>query len=302
MINFRYHVVSLAAVFLALATGIVLGSTVIDQGFTKRLQDQANSLDNRLGALQKQNDTLTQQQSLWDSFAQTTLLPLMKDRLRGRSAVLLTEAGVDPKLPDSVSQVLTDAGATVAGRVALTTKWSLADDTARQQLALAVGVRDTTTNVVLQTSADRLASRLAEAADPTVAGDMLTGLASAGFLTVDAAGPGAFPPAGSIVVLIPTGTKDARPSQSQFFVPLVRNLALERSVVVAEPLASPDSLADRVRGDPSLRVEVSTVDDADLVLGRIALISAIRSLVTGNGAVHYGTRRSASSLVPATLS
>ena len=31
MINFRFHVVSIVAVFLALALGVVMGSTVVDR-------------------------------------------------------------------------------------------------------------------------------------------------------------------------------------------------------------------------------------------------------------------------------
>ena len=41
MINFRFHVVSLIAIFLALALGVVIGAGVIDRGVV-------DALDNRL--------------------------------------------------------------------------------------------------------------------------------------------------------------------------------------------------------------------------------------------------------------
>ena len=49
MINFRYHVVSLTAVFLALAVGLVLGSTVLNGPMLDALENRVNNLgrDNR---------------------------------------------------------------------------------------------------------------------------------------------------------------------------------------------------------------------------------------------------------------
>ena len=44
MINFRFHLVSLIAVFLALGLGILVGSTVVDQGIVNRLDSEINSV------------------------------------------------------------------------------------------------------------------------------------------------------------------------------------------------------------------------------------------------------------------
>ncbi|MBV9664035.1 MAG: copper transporter, partial [Actinobacteria bacterium] len=44
MINFRYHLVSLTAVFLALAIGIAMGATVVDQATVKLLRSQLESV------------------------------------------------------------------------------------------------------------------------------------------------------------------------------------------------------------------------------------------------------------------
>ena len=49
MINFRYHIVSLIAVFLALAIGVIMGSAVIDRAIVNRLEDQQTSLERRIG-------------------------------------------------------------------------------------------------------------------------------------------------------------------------------------------------------------------------------------------------------------
>src|SRR5579862_9914797 len=48
MINFRFHLVSLIAVFLALGLGILVGSTVVDQKIV-------NTLDNEIKNARKEN-------------------------------------------------------------------------------------------------------------------------------------------------------------------------------------------------------------------------------------------------------
>ena len=68
MINFRFHLVSLIAVFLALGLGILVGSTVIDQGIVDRLdtRDQQRPQGEQARArptskqLAKQNQQLQQ--------------------------------------------------------------------------------------------------------------------------------------------------------------------------------------------------------------------------------------------------
>ena len=42
MINLRYHIVSVVAVFLALGIGLALGSTFVDSILVNELEDQVN--------------------------------------------------------------------------------------------------------------------------------------------------------------------------------------------------------------------------------------------------------------------
>jgi len=44
MINFRFHLVSLIAVFLALGLGILVGPSVVDQVIVDRLQREISSI------------------------------------------------------------------------------------------------------------------------------------------------------------------------------------------------------------------------------------------------------------------
>ena len=67
MINFRYHLISIVAVFLALGIGIVMGSTVIDRAIVDGLQNridtaEKNSIERKVenerlrDAVQKQDE------------------------------------------------------------------------------------------------------------------------------------------------------------------------------------------------------------------------------------------------------
>lgn len=58
MINFRYHVVSLVAVFLALAVGIVMGSTVIDRAIVDGLRNRIDTANKNTEEKRAENDQL----------------------------------------------------------------------------------------------------------------------------------------------------------------------------------------------------------------------------------------------------
>ena len=58
MINFRYHIISIVAVFLALAVGVVMGSAVIDKAVVQTLEDQQAAIDRRVDQVILENDQL----------------------------------------------------------------------------------------------------------------------------------------------------------------------------------------------------------------------------------------------------
>src|SRR6266536_3494272 len=61
MIDFRYHLVSIVAVFLALAIGIVLGTTALNGPITSRLRSLETSLRSEADSLRTQKGQLQQQ-------------------------------------------------------------------------------------------------------------------------------------------------------------------------------------------------------------------------------------------------
>ena len=59
MINFRFHVVSLIAIFLALALGVVIGAGVIDRGVVDTLNSRLDRVEAKSDRIQSENDKLS---------------------------------------------------------------------------------------------------------------------------------------------------------------------------------------------------------------------------------------------------
>jgi hypothetical protein len=114
--DLRYHVASLAAVFLALIIGILVGVGITRGGFVSSAE--RGVLNSQIAALKDQRDAarerLTQveeeEQANLD-YVQATYPALMADRLRDKKIVLVSIGAMDPAVRSHVIQALQDAGA-----------------------------------------------------------------------------------------------------------------------------------------------------------------------------------------------
>jgi hypothetical protein len=157
MINFRFHLVSLIAVFLALGLGILVGSTVIDQGIVNRLDSEINNVRNENSARAATNRQLAKQNSQLQQFV-NLLAPYAADaRLDGQSIALIAERGVSGDVIKQTEHALQQAGADVPAVLWLNDPWRL--DSASRVLALESalnvrgtmpGLRDTALNLLVR--------------------------------------------------------------------------------------------------------------------------------------------------------
>lgn len=123
MIDFRYHLVSIISIFLALAVGIVLGAGPLQSNLGSTLGDQVVALRSEKQAL---NDKLTQANKLvaaGDEFATGVTPRLVSGRLTGHGVVLVVLPAAESNLVDSVTSVLNESGAELRGTVTLTPEW-----------------------------------------------------------------------------------------------------------------------------------------------------------------------------------
>ncbi|MFC7572173.1 copper transporter [Klenkia terrae] len=125
MIDFRYHLVSLIAVFLAVALGIVIGTTALNGGLLDNLQTQVSGLQEDKRSLEDTNQGLQAQLDSTGGFAEEVGPALVAGTLTGRSVLLLVgNEDVDTDAVDEVTSLLGDAGATVTGTLRLNPAYS----------------------------------------------------------------------------------------------------------------------------------------------------------------------------------
>lgn len=109
----RYHAASLAAVFIALAIGILIGAALgsdVLQGTAKDLENSLSSdLDDTRAALSASEDELAAERD----FEQRVYPAIVGDRLRGKKIALITLGDLDSALRDDVNAALGPTGGRV---------------------------------------------------------------------------------------------------------------------------------------------------------------------------------------------
>ncbi|HEX2300425.1 MAG TPA: copper transporter, partial [Pseudonocardiaceae bacterium] len=141
---------SLTAVFLALAIGVVLGSTAISDRLLSGLGSDRDELRRQVSELRAEDHALRARLAAADSFGQAVGPRAVRDALRGRSVVVLITADADPADREALTDLLGQAGAAVTGEVQLTDAFT--DPDRAEQLSelsarlLPVGARLPTTS------------------------------------------------------------------------------------------------------------------------------------------------------------
>jgi Copper transport outer membrane protein, MctB len=135
VIDFRYHVVSIVAVFLALAIGIVLGSTEL-QGPTYNLLNQTTGkLQSELNQVTGQRNTAQAQANLGESYAQAVEPVVLHNLLAGQRLLIVSEPGAPASVVSGITNAAEQfAGATVTGEIALQPKFFDTSDTTQAYL------------------------------------------------------------------------------------------------------------------------------------------------------------------------
>ncbi|HAS13454.1 MAG TPA: hypothetical protein DCS55_23575, partial [Acidimicrobiaceae bacterium] len=138
MINLRYHIVSLTAVFLAIGIGLTLGSTFLDRATVENLNGQLENLETRLGDRDEQiellEDELAEAEALQSALDEQGA-GLLAGRLDAVPVVVMASAGVDDADVDGAVESLQAAGADVLGEWWLTERLLLAEEADIDDLA-----------------------------------------------------------------------------------------------------------------------------------------------------------------------
>ncbi len=168
MINLRYHIVSITAVFLALGIGLALGGTFLDRYTVDQLERNISSVEARIAEIRAENERLT---SSVDS-ARERDRALVDSAVPGLFGELLTDVpvlvvaadGVDEGSLGALQRALTASGADFDGVLTLSDGLALEDADEAAELAEALGADEQDADEVRRFVVDELAAALGDRA------------------------------------------------------------------------------------------------------------------------------------------
>ncbi len=311
MISFRYHIITIVAIFLAVGLGLLVGNTVVQPSLVKDLERRTDELRadltdvrGEVTALHSEVDGLKRSGDIMSQLDDSGLVDV--------PVVVVTYDGVDGAALSEARRVLDDAGADTVAVLSVTDRMAATDDPTRQDLAEIVGVPSEASAETVQTAAAAaLAERLADGAskiEPSSTSDVLDALLTGNFVV---APPGAPTIAesdltriggrGQVVVVISGGEDEPSVDPETFMVPLVQGL-LRRGITVAagESASTQYPFVGPIRADGALAdgTRLVTVDDVDYPIGAAALALGLERLLTLGEGGHYGIREDATSPIP----
>jgi hypothetical protein len=309
VINLRYHIVSLVAVFLALGLGIVMGTTVISRVTVDALNDRLDTVQRSQGAIRDENGRLKTQVDQGQDFAVATRDQLLRGHLRNVPVLVVAVAGVDRRPVDELRQALVGAQANLEGTIWFTSKMRLNSDGDVRALATALDLPVGSPDAVRRQALAKVAAARETA---TAEASPLAALQIAGFITYEApplptsTTSTSTPPTLAALPLANTrylvvSGAGAEVGDDVVAVPLVQAYAQASGRVVAvESGVDTDGgravFVGLLRGD-SLAARMSTVDNIESPMGQTAAVLALEDLGVPRFG-HYGVGRGAQRVLP----
>ncbi len=300
MIDFRYHLVSLIAVFLAVALGIIIGTTALNEPILADIEGQVADLEQDKRSLEDQTQQLQAQLNTAQVFDQAVAPALVDGTLADASVLLVVvNEEIAPETVESVATLVADADGTVAGQITLLPAYSDPSTEAALEGYVTGGGLPSGVQLPEADDAGQLVGALLAQVlmippggpepDAAAISSVLAGLSALDVLSQDS---DSVAPADYAIVLA-TGafTGDDAAERTGTLVDLVSALdAAGSGAVVAGDAASAaeTGLVGVIRDDPALSAAISTVDNVGTTAGQISAVLALGQESEGTSG-KYGT-------------
>lgn len=310
MISLRQHAFSLAAVFLALAVGVVLGSGFLSDTLLSSLRDEKRDLTQQITGLNDQKNVLNEKLSAANNFDTQMAGRIVHDALGAKSVVVFRTPDAKDDDVAAVSKFIGQAGGTVTGTVSLTQEFVEANSAEKLLTVVNSSIlpagQQLSTKLVDQGSqaGDLMGIALLTNPNPAVPpvddtqrATVLAALRDTGFIT--------YQPTDHLgaanAALVVTGGALAPDAGNQ-------GASVARFTAALAPHGSGVLLAGRdgsstggaavavARADAGINSSVSTVDDVDAAPGRITAVLGLHDLLNGGHVGQYGTGHGAASI------
>jgi hypothetical protein len=310
MISLRQHALSLAAVFLALAVGVVLGSGFLSDTLLSSLRDEKRDLYTQISGLNDQKNAMNEKLAAANNFDNQLVGRIVHDALGGKSVVLFRTPDARDDDVAAVAKFIGQAGGTVAGTVSLTQEFVDANSAEKLRTVVNSSIlpagQQLSTKLVDQGSqaGDLLGIALLINPNPATPpidepqrDTVLASLRDTGFIT--------YQPADHLgaanAALVVTGGALPQDAGNQ-------GVSVARFSAALAPHGSGTLLAGRdgsaaggaavavARADAGMSSAISTVDDVEAAPGRITTVLGLHDLINGGHVGQYGTGHGATSI------
>lgn len=298
MIDFRYHLVSLMAVLVALTMGVVLGAGPLQGKISDTLSGQVTALSKQQSELRQANEDLVKEANISNEYIGVLGRKVTPGTMTGRKVAVVRMPGVSDEAVNGINAQLKMAGAAITDSVALKDSWFNEDSQS---------YRDTL--------ASTLASKLGDKADAKVSSQQVLATALGMGLTssdkeiqtlVTSLSAGDTPLISASAVtdpaqLIVVATEESKEKEGQDpqlkpdleFVKGI-NLALPKGTVVVGSAQNEGDYLSQIRAE---KIEVTTVDSIGSVMSNVSTPFALLADEAGNNQA-YGTEHYATQLIP----
>ncbi|WP_292989702.1 copper transporter [Mycobacterium sp.] len=313
MISLRQHAISLAAVFLALAVGVILGSGFLSNTMMSGLRDEARSLHRQVDELNGDKTSLNAKLNSANAFDTQMAGRMVHDALNGKSLVIFRAPDAKDEDVDAVSKVVAQAGGGVTGTVSLTQEFVDANSAEKlhsvvNSSVLPAGAQLSTKQVDQGSQAgDLLGIALLINRDPAVPpvddaqrDTVLAALRDTGFIGYGNQHLGA---SNAAVVITGGALSNDAGNQGVSVARFAAALAPHGTGVL---LAGRDGSSDGpaavgvARADAGVTPVISTVDNLGAEAGRVTVVLGVADLINGGRTGQYGTGHRSTGLTVAT--
>ena len=308
MIDFRYHLISIVAVLLALSIGIVMGSGVLGGPLLDDIQRRAARIREENGNLLQEvtegNDRIEQ----LEEFVADSEPYLVDGALVGEDIVLFELSEVATSTVEEFGSSVGLADGAVVTRIEFADKVQLSDDIERDELALALASVSASPDDLRIELASALGARAATAAESRDPGGpasnaaaarldgLVTDLEEAEFLSVDRTEDVPTVPEDALFVIV-GGTEDPSFEMSAMATELAVELVQGGTVLVGETSDSQVGIIASIIDDGTAEESIATSDGIDTSIGRVAAVLGLDLAAEGEIG-HYGIGPTAEEMIP----
>lgn len=119
MIDLKYQVISLVAVFLALGIGILLGTTLVERGLITEQKSEIKSLQTTFAEIKDKNKSLNDELGVYKQYAEQTSFYMISGRLSQRSYAILAKKEPDETAIGAIQDAVSTAGGAIPATITI---------------------------------------------------------------------------------------------------------------------------------------------------------------------------------------